>query len=76
MHEDEKAALEGRIEEMEGKLRSGIEDVRADVAGKVEALREEQAKAMRHVERRLVRLEAGRSAQDGYTLERRRDPHL
>ena len=58
-------ALEGRIEEMEGKLRSGIEDVRADVAGKVEALREEQAKAMRHVERRLVRLEAGRSAQDG-----------
>ena len=58
-------ALEGRFEEMEGKLRSGIEDVRADVAGKVEALREEQAKAMRHVERRLVRLEAGRSAQDG-----------
>ncbi len=58
-------ALEGRIEEMEGKLRSGIEDVRADVAGKVEALREEQAKAMRHVERRLVRLEAGRSAQGG-----------
>ena len=58
-------ALESRIEEMEGKLRSGIEDVRADVAGKVEALREEQAKAMRHVERRLVRLEAGRSAQDG-----------
>ena len=35
------------------------------VAGEVEALREEQAKAMRHVERRLVRLEAGRSAQDG-----------
>ena len=58
-------ALEGRIEEMEGKLRSGMEDVRADVAGKVEALREEQAKAMQHVERRLVRLEAGRSAQDG-----------
>ena len=44
---------------------SGIEDVRADVAGKVAALREEQAKAMRHVERRLVRLETGRSAQDG-----------
>ena len=54
-------ALEGRIEEMEGKLRSGIEEVRAAVAGEVEALREEHAKAMRHVERRLVRLESGRS---------------
>ena len=57
-------ALEGRIEEMEGKLRSGIEEVRAAVAGEVEALREEHAKAMRHVERRLVRLESGRSTQD------------
>ena len=54
-------ALEGRIEEMEGKLRSGIEEVRAAVAGEVEALREEHAKAMRHVERRLVRLGSGRS---------------
>ena len=58
-------ALEGRIEGWEGKLRSGLDEVRAAVAGEVEALREEQAKAMRHVERRLVRLEAGRSAQDG-----------
>ena len=58
-------ALEGRIEGWEGKLRSGLEDVRTAVAGEVKALREEQAKAMRHVERRLVRLEAGRSAQDG-----------
>ena len=54
-------ALEGRSEEMEGKLRSGIEEVRAAVAGEVEALREEHARSMRHVERRLVRLEAGRS---------------
>ena len=51
-------ALEGRSEEMEGKLRSGIEEVRAAVAGEVEALREEHARSMRHVERRLVRLEA------------------
>ena len=58
-------ALEGRIEGWEGKLRSVLEDVRTAVAGEVKALREEQAKAMRHVERRLVRLEAGRSAQDG-----------
>ncbi len=58
-------ALKGRVGELEGKLRSGLDEVRAAVAGEVEALREEQAKAMRHVERRLVRLEAGRSAQDG-----------
>ena len=58
-------ALKGRVGELEGKLRSGLDEVRAAVAGDVEALREEQAKAMRHVERRLVRLEAGRSAQDG-----------
>ena len=42
-------ALEGRSEEMEGKLRSGIEEVRAAVAGEVEALREEHARSMRHV---------------------------
>ena len=58
-------SLEGRIEGWEGNLRSGLDEVRAAVAGEVEALREEQAKAMRHVERRLVRLEAGRSEQDG-----------
>ena len=58
-------ALKGRVGELEGKIRSGLDEVRAAVAGEVEALREEQAKAMRHVERRLVRLEAGRSAQDG-----------
>ena len=58
-------ALKGRVGELEGKLRSGLDEVRAAVAGEVEALREEQAKALRHVERRLVRLEAGRSAQDG-----------
>ena len=36
-------ALERRLEELEGKLRSGLEEVRAAVAGEVEALREEQA---------------------------------
>ena len=58
-------ALEGRIEGWEGKLRSSLEDVRTSVAGEVKVLREEHAKSMRYVERRLVRLEAGRSAQDG-----------
>ena len=57
-------AVEGRIEGLEAKLRSGIRDFRAAVAAEFKALREEQAKAMRHVERRLVRLEAGNSAQD------------
>ena len=57
--------LEGRIEGWEGKLRSSLEDVRTSVAGEVKVLREEHAKSMRYVERRLVRLEAGRSAQDG-----------
>ena len=52
-------ALENRIEEMKGKLRSGLEDVKAAVAGEVKAVREEHARAMRYVERRLVRLEAG-----------------
>ena len=52
-------ALEGRIEEVEEKLRSGLEEVRAAVAGEVKALREEQAKERLHVERRLLRLEAG-----------------
>ena len=58
-------ALEGRIEGWEGKLRSCLEDVRTSVAGEVKVLREEHAKSMRYVERRLVRLETGRSAQDG-----------
>ena len=44
-------ALEGRIEELEGKLLSGLNEVRAAVTGEV--------RAMRHVERRLVRLESG-----------------
>ena len=52
-------ALEGRIEELEGKLRSGLDEVRAAVAGEVKAMLEEQSRAMRHVERRLVRLESG-----------------
>ena len=39
-------ALEGRIEEMKGKLRSGLEDVKAAVAGEVKAVREEHARAM------------------------------
>ena len=47
-------ALEKRLAELEGELRGGLEAV----VGEVKALREEHARAMRHVERRLVRLES------------------
>ena len=48
-------ALEKRLVELERELRGRLEAV----VGEVKALREEHARAMRHVERRLVRLEAG-----------------
>ena len=58
-------SLEGRIEELEGKLRSGLDEVRAAAAGEVKAMLEEQAKFLRRLERRMARLEAGTVAQDG-----------
>ena len=50
-------ALVERVSALKRELRGGLEAA----VGEVEALREEHAKAMRHVERRLVRLESGRS---------------
>ena len=50
-------ALVERVDAMEKELRGGLEAV----VGEVKAFREEHARSMRHVERRLVRLEAGRS---------------
>ena len=50
-------ALVERVSALERELRGGLE---AGV-GEVKAFREEHARSMRHVERRLVRLEAGRS---------------
>ena len=58
-------ALEGHIEELEGKLRSGLSEVRAAVTGEVKAMLEEQAKSLRRLELRLARLETGKAAQDG-----------
>ena len=58
-------ALVGRIEELEGKLRSGFSEVRATVTGEVKAMLEEQAKSLRRLELRLARLETGKAAQDG-----------
>ena len=44
------------MEELEGQLRRGLKEVRADVAGEVKALLEQQAKALRQLEeRRLAR---------------------
>ena len=48
-------ALVERLDALERELRGGLEAV----VGEVKALREEHARSMRHVERRLVRLEAG-----------------
>ena len=48
-------ALDRRVEELEGQLRRGLKEVRADVAGEVKALLEQQAKALRQLERRLAR---------------------
>ena len=48
-------ALVERVSALEWELRGGLEAV----VGEVKAFREEHARSMRHVERRLVRLEAG-----------------
>ena len=53
--QDRVDALVERVDAMEKELRGGLEAV----VGEVKALREEHARSMRHVERRLVRLEAG-----------------
>ena len=50
-------ALVERVSALERELRGGLEAV----VGEVKAFREEHARSMRHVERRLVRLDAGRS---------------
>ena len=49
-----------RVSALERDLRGGLEAV----VGEVKALREEHARSMRQVERRLVRLEAGRSGSE------------
>ena len=53
-------ALVERVSALERELRGGLEAV----VGEVKAFREEHARSMRHVERRLVRLEAGRSGSE------------
>ena len=53
--QDRVDALVERVDAMEKELRGGLEAV----VGEVKAFREEHAGSMRHVERRLVRLEAG-----------------
>ena len=55
--QDRVDALVERVSALERELRGGLEAV----VGEVKAFREEHARSMRHMERRLVRLEAGRS---------------
>ena len=59
-------ALEGRLEEWESKVEALAKDVSkglAAVRGDVKALRDEQAQAMRQLERRVAALEGGGDAQ-------------
>ena len=57
---DRVEALVERVSALERELRGGLEAV----VGEVKACREEHARSMRHVEQRLVRLEAGRSGSE------------
>ena len=52
--------LEGRLEELEGKIRNGLEEFRSEVVEEVKVLLDEQGKVMRRLERRIARLESTR----------------
>ena len=54
---EEVAALGNRVEELAGELHGALDRVRPVVAEEVGALREEQAEAVRGLERRLARVE-------------------
>ena len=56
-HEETGRLTDRMADALERELRGGLEAV----VGEVKAFREKHARSMRHVERRLVRLEAGRS---------------
>ena len=56
-HEETGRLTDRMADALERELRGGLEAV----VGEVKSFREEHARSMRHVERRLVRLEAGRS---------------
>ena len=58
--QDRVDALVERVDAMERELRGGLEAV----VEEVKSFREEHARSMRHVERRLVRLEAGRNGSE------------
>ena len=57
-------ALEKRVGELEEGLGSGLEDLRGVIEKGIEGLREEHAQGLRQLERRLVKVEAGRGTQD------------
>ena len=57
-------ALQGRLDKLEGKLQSGLEEVRSNVVEEVKTLLDEQAGTMRRLERRMARLESAKGAED------------
>ena len=56
-------ALEGRLDKLEGKLQSGLQEVRSNVVEEVKTLLDEQAGTMRRLERRMARLESAKGAE-------------
>ena len=57
------AALEGRVEGLEQKIKSGLGEVRTLVVSQVKALGDEHARALRQFERRVAEVEAGQIGQ-------------
>lgn len=58
-------ALEQRVEVLEGELGGGLEAVRSAVEAEFKAMREEQAQAVRGLERRLTRVQARQEGPGG-----------
>ena len=67
--QDRVDTLVERVSALERELRGGLEAV----VGEVKAFRGEHARSMRHVERRLVRLEAGKERVRDALSDRSRD---
>ena len=59
------AALEGRVEGLEQKIKSSLGKARAFVEGQVKALGEEHTRALRQLERRVAEVGAGQGSGRG-----------
>ena len=65
------AALEGRVEGLEQKIKSSLGKVRAFVEGQVKALGEEHTRALRQLERRVAEVGAGQGSGSGANAVRK-----